>query len=278
MVLTRPLATQFYTLTVQQFSTKLTDNKDATLEDEEKKQGWISRILSTPSAVDKQSHSSMLSDTEAIYEFQTHDVKGGERDAYVQKYRDYAKEVNAAVPGNKLIGSWNVLFGNQDQSIHLWQYGGGYADVDRYIDSILHNNSVRVAEKDVNQLVRRRRSVLVRSFSYWGEPKPREPNHIYDLRTYVLQPGSMIEWGNAWAKGIQYRTEHNQNVAGFFTQIGQLYMVFHIWAYAGMVARQHIRQDTWLKPGWDSTVAYTVPLIKEMKSKILIPNDFSTLR
>ena len=88
----------------------------------------------------------------------------------------------------------------------------------------------------------------------------------------------MIEWGNSWAKGISYRKEHNQNVGGFFAQVGQLYMVFHIWAYKDMAARQHIRQETWSKPGWDSTVAYTVPLISRMQSKILIPNEFSHLQ
>ena len=33
----------------------------------------------------------------------------------------------------------------------------------------------------------RRRTILLRSFSYWGEPKPRSPTHIYDLRSYVLK-------------------------------------------------------------------------------------------
>lgn len=36
----------------------------------------------------------------------------------------------------------------------------------------------------------------------------------------------MIEWGNNWARGINYRAN---KVAGFFSQIGQLYMVHHIW-------------------------------------------------
>lgn len=37
----------------------------------------------------------------------------------------------------------------------------------------------------------------------------------------------MIEWGNNWARGITYR--RGAAVAGFFSQIGQLYMVHHIW-------------------------------------------------
>lgn len=67
----------------------------------------------------------------------------------------------------------------------------------------------------------------------------------------------MIEWGNAWSKGITHRREYNQDVGGFFSQIGQLYMVFHIWAYKSMVDRNNKRQNTWSKPGWDNTVAYT---------------------
>lgn len=63
----------------------------------------------------------------------------------------------------------------------------------------------------------------------------------------------MIEWGNAWAKGITYRREHNQDVGGFFSQVGQLYMVFHIWAYKDMNDRNSVRQNTWSKPGWDTT-------------------------
>lgn len=67
----------------------------------------------------------------------------------------------------------------------------------------------------------------------------------------------MIEWANAWAKGITFRREHNQDVGGFFAQVGQLYVVYHIWAYPSMSARHETRTSTWAKPGWDATVAYT---------------------
>ncbi|KIH45084.1 NIPSNAP family protein, partial [Ancylostoma duodenale] len=70
-------------------------------------------------------------------------------------------------------------------------------------------------------------------------------------------PGSMIEWANAWAKGITFRRDANQDVGGFFAQVGQLYIVYHIWAYPSMCARNETRHATWAKPGWDATVAYT---------------------
>jgi len=67
----------------------------------------------------------------------------------------------------------------------------------------------------------------------------------------------MIEWANYWARGITYRREHNQDVGGFFAQVGQLYVVYHIWAYKNLVNRKFIREHTWSKPGWDSTVENT---------------------
>ena len=39
----------------------------------------------------------------------------------------------------------------------------------------------------------------------------------------------MIEWGNNWAKAINYRRNNDEPFAGYFSQIGRLYNVHHIW-------------------------------------------------
>ena len=147
--------------------------------------------------------------------------------------------MKSATPGAEMIGSWCVLFGNQDQVISLWRYSG-YGEVDSHIRALSSDATVKEAENAVSKLCSRRRNVLTRPFSYWGEPKARSPSHIYDLRTYVLrvrvtlpqcrrthllQPGTMIEWANAWANGITYRRANQQDVGGWFAQVGQLYMV-----------------------------------------------------
>lgn len=59
----------------------------------------------------------------------------------------------------------------------------------RHIKALVDNSSVKAAEKDIAAMCGRRRTVLVKAFSYWGEPKPRQPSHIYDLRSYVLKVG-----------------------------------------------------------------------------------------
>lgn len=119
----------------------------------------------------------------------------------------------------------------------------------------------------------------------------------------------MIEWGNNWAKAINYRRNNDEPFAGYFSQIGRLYNVHHIWCkcettyclyyvcfmyihyarsssyishicfyfsgYKDLQSRKETRESAWRSPGWDECVAYTVPLIREMHSRILNPTSFS---
>jgi NIPSNAP len=111
----------------------------------------------------------------------------------------------------------------------------------------------------------------------------------------MLKPGTMIEWGNNWARAINYRRNNDEAYAAFFSQVhlcisgvlkvvskisiasqvGRLYNVHHIWCYPDLQVRKETRESAWRMPGWDECVAYTVPLIREMDSRILHPTSFS---
>jgi hypothetical protein len=70
----------------------MSSGKDGDLPDVDIKQrGWISKILTgqRENAVERhaQSHSSLLSVGEVIYELQTHDTIGGDRELYLQSYK-----------------------------------------------------------------------------------------------------------------------------------------------------------------------------------------------
>jgi hypothetical protein len=220
----------------------------------------------------------MLADKEVVYELCTHNIKPGEMDTYTKHYGEFAQKVTSKVPETSLFGSWRVLIGNQDQAVHLWRFNDGYGGLDSTVNTVVSDKELVELSTEQAKLCKKRKSIVVLPFSFWGELKPREPKHIYELRSYVLKPGTMIEWGNNWARGIEFRRDFNQDVGGFFSQIGRLYMVFHFWAYKDLVARKEIREETWRKPGWDTNVAYTVPLIKKMESKIMTSNDYSLLR
>lgn len=67
------------------------------------------------------------------------------------------------------------------------------------------------------------------AFSYWPPLVKRTDSNKYEIRSYSLKPGTMIEWGNNWAKAINYRRNNDEPFAGYFSQIGRLYNVHHIW-------------------------------------------------
>ena len=87
-----------------------------------------------------------------------------------------------------------------------------------------------------------------------GIPTPRSKSddqanpNIYELRSYWLKPGTLIEWGNLWHKGVQYRPD--AKVLGVFSQIGELYNVHHMWSYKNFQHRKQMRTNAWAKPGW----------------------------
>ncbi len=84
------------------------------------------------------------------------------------------------------------------------------------------------------------------------QPKPRSADqtnpNIYEMRSYWLKPGTLIEWGNLWHKGVQYRPD--AKVLGVFSQIGDLYNVHHMWSYKNFQHRKQMRTNAWAKPGW----------------------------
>lgn len=83
--------------------------------------------------------------------------------------------------------------------------------------------------KERGNYLRSRHLQYLLAFSYWPPLVKRTDPNIYEIRSYSLKPGTMIEWGNNWAKAINYRRNNDEPFAGYFSQIGRLYNVHHIW-------------------------------------------------
>ncbi|XP_017770690.1 PREDICTED: protein NipSnap [Nicrophorus vespilloides] len=239
---------------------------------------WLSKLLVRKIEPTKESHSRMLSDKDIVYGLQTHNFRPDSRHKYIKNM----KNTVALVTSHKklendveLVGSWTVNVGDQDQAIHLWQYRGGFQTIDDMSAVLNDNQDYMKLYKEQSELVRSRHLQYLLAFSYWPQIESRSTKNIYEIRSYALKPGTMIEWGNNWARAINHRQNNHEAFAGFFSQIGRLYNVHHIWCYKDLTSRKETRQSAWRSPGWDECVAYTVPLIREMHCRILEPTEFS---
>ncbi|XP_071447974.1 protein NipSnap [Hetaerina americana] len=239
-------------------------------------EGWLSKLLVRRIEPTKESHSRMLSDKEVIYELLTHNVKSDKMDDYLKNYHESVNLVHSRPELHcELVASWTVHVGDQDQTLHLWKYTGGFASIDSARKQLLQDKEFMSLQKERGSYLRSRHLQYLLAFSYWPPVEPRQGSNLYEIRSYILKPGTMIEWGNNWARAINYRRNNDEAFAGFFSQIGRLYNVHHIWCYGDLQVRKETRESAWRMPGWDECVAYTVPLIREMDSRILHPTKFS---
>lgn len=205
-----------------------------------------------------------------------HDAKPDSSDSYIKKYERFCEEV--ALKSSKkaeLVASFRVEIGNQDQFIHIWRYHDGYKETSRLLKLMKTDENLIKLNNDHLKDLRKRESQFMMTFSFWGHPQPQDNNSFYEMRSYVLKPGTMIEWANGWSRGIKHR---DNAVAGFFSQIGQLYTVHHIWRYDDLQVRKDVRENAWRRPGWDECVAITVPNIVYLHSRWMSPNSFSPIK
>ncbi|PWA22877.1 hypothetical protein CCH79_00002364, partial [Gambusia affinis] len=161
----------------------------------------------------------------------------------------------------ELVGTWNTWYGEQDQAVHLWRYRGGYPALTEVMNKLRQNKGFMNYRDERGKMLLSRRNQLLLEFSFWNEPVPRPGPNIYELR----------------ARAIEIRQQNQEAVGGFFSQIGSLYQVHHLWAYKDLETRDKIRNAAWHREGWDEVVYYTVPLIQHMESRIMIPMKTSPL-
>uniref|UniRef100_A0AAQ4RBI7 NIPSNAP domain-containing protein n=1 Tax=Gasterosteus aculeatus aculeatus TaxID=481459 RepID=A0AAQ4RBI7_GASAC len=247
----------------------------------QREDSWFKSLFVRKVDPRKDAHSHLLAKKEDnnLYKIQFHNVKPECLDAYNDLCADIFPSIHADPEYPcELVGTWNTWYGEQDQAVHLWRYRGGYPALTEVMNKLRQNERFTDYRKQRGTMLLSRRNQLLLEFSFWNEPVPRPGPNIYELRSYQLRPGTMIEWGNYWARAINFRQQNHEAVGGFFSQIGSLYTVHHLWAYKDLQSREDTRNSAWQHDGWDEVVYYTVPLIQHMESRIMIPMKNSPLK
>jgi len=237
--------------------------------------------------VQSSSHSAKLSaKDESMIELQTHNVKPDSLDKYMVAHERLCEYIKANENEGlnlhcQCYGNFTVFVGDQDQFIHIWKFRDGYSTLDNEKKAMESNSEYKALKKDLRPFLTNRHNKYAMKFSYWPEPYMRtdpKKSHIYELRNYHLKPGTMVEWGNYWAKAIRMRDyKDTEGFMGMFSQVGELYNVKHIWCYDSLQDRQKARDVVWSKQQmqWSEIVTHTMPLIRQMDSRIMIPTDYS---
>jgi hypothetical protein len=102
---------------------------------------------------------------------------------------------------------------------------------------------------------------------------------IYEMRTYRLRTGTVPAYLQlVEEEGIAIQREHLDQLVGyFFSEIGPLNEIVHVWAYASLDDRDRRRNALAADPRWQAFLPKIQALIEVMENKITRPTAFSPL-
>ena len=102
---------------------------------------------------------------------------------------------------------------------------------------------------------------------------------IVEERDYCLHPGKLKTYLDLYAaEGMAVQKQILGNMLGyFFTDIGELQHVVHLWGYENYAERERRRAELGRNPVWLAYTEKMLPLLHTMTSRILIPTGFSPI-
>jgi hypothetical protein len=102
---------------------------------------------------------------------------------------------------------------------------------------------------------------------------------IYEMRSYRMKVGTVPAYLKLVdEEGIAVQKSHlGQLVGYFFSDIGALNEIVHIWAYADLNDRESRRAALAAVARWQAFLPKIQALIESMENKILKPAPFSPL-
>jgi hypothetical protein len=174
-----------------------------------------------------------------------------------------------------LVGQWTTQTEELEQLVELWQYEDfrhraqartGLAADKRWKTFMAHTRSM---VREVDALI------LVRSEAWPFTAQATSP--LYELRDYRLQPGKIAAWLECWARGMTVRSKFSTPAGIWYSEIGELNRMVHLWPYRDLQERFEVREAAIKEPLWRETVATLATMMLRMESKILVPTAASKL-
>ncbi|TFK30944.1 NIPSNAP-domain-containing protein [Coprinopsis marcescibilis] len=223
-------------------------------------------------------HSKLVGRGKYVHGFEVHRVKPH----LIEEYKKAAERYYVGIKddpelGVKLTGSWETLVGEQDLFLHILEYEN-YAGYDKTTQLIRESKDYTEAYKTMLPFVNSRSSQLNQEFGFFPTAPPHAQGGLFELRSYQLKPGTLLEWETTWRSGIEARRKFVAPVGAWFSQIGRLHQTHHLWQYPDLQARKDLREKAWQIDGWAETVSKTSKLAETMDSYILSPLSFSPLK
>jgi hypothetical protein len=99
---------------------------------------------------------------------------------------------------------------------------------------------------------------------------------IVEERIYTLKPAGVPEWFKAYeAEGMKIQLSHLGNMVGYYTtEVGDLNLIVHMWAYENFEDRLKRRAALGADPAWRAYLGKVVHLVLNQQNRLMNPAPF----
>jgi hypothetical protein len=199
-----------------------------------------------------------------LYELTTIEVRPGTVGPAMKRIGDTVAQAHTT---SRLLGCWTTEIGQVNEIVAL----SGVSDTAPLGDSA---DGHWLAAAATEFLVNARLEHL-RLFPFLPDVEPGAYGRVYELRSYVMKPGTTQETIERWEKALPARMERSTIVGAFHGVTGPLQKFVHIWPYDSAEHRQRTRDEAVAAGIWPPKGG--AERLLHMQNSLLLPAAFSPL-
>ena len=203
-----------------------------------------------------------------IYEVRTYQLKPG---TVPECEKRFAEVLSHREKYSPLGAFWHTELGPLNQIIHVWPY-----------ENLQQRTELRgQAMKDPNwppkvgEFIVNMESEIFIPAPFMEPLGSKKLGPVYEMRSYMYQPGAMPEVLKRWADAVPQRVQLSPLVACWYSEIGGLNKFVHVWAYKDMDERDRLRAESRKLSAWPPK---TLEFLVSQSNKILLPAAFSRMQ
>ena len=203
-----------------------------------------------------------------IYEVRTYRLKPG---SIPECEKRFAEALPHREKYSPLGAFWHTEIGPLNQIIHVWPYENLQERTEKRGKAMQDPNW----PPKIGSLIEHMESEIFIPAPFMEPLDKKNLGCVYEMRTYMYQPGTMPSVLQRWAESISARTELSPLAACWYSDIGALNKFVHIWPYKDLDERTRIRTESMKLPKWPPG---TREFLVSQENKIIIPAPFSPMQ
>ncbi len=205
-----------------------------------------------------------------IVEIRTYTLQPGTTAQFEERF-GAALPVRAKV--SPLAAFWHTEVGPLNQVIHVWPY----ETMDERTRLRGEATKLQGWPPNVREFVVDQKSQIFIPAPFSPKLEPRQLGGIYEIRMYTLKPGAVPNQIERWAGAIGERVKLSPLAFAGHSELGDLNIWCHIWAYKDAADRFAIRDKARKEGIWPPRGAQPGQTLIQ-QNMLVVPASFSPLR